>query len=153
MLRLIPPALHRQLYRLAYELRRRWLRVRGGTVYGCNAILRDDRGWLLMVRHSYGSGAWQFPGGGVARNEPPEAAVRRETTEELGIGIGQLAPLGVVEERYHGATNVVHVFAGLAQGTPRPDGREIVEARFFPPESLPPNLGRGPRRRLRLLGI
>lgn len=153
MLRLIPPALHRQLYRLAYELRRRWLRVRGGTLFGCSIAVRDNRGWLLMVRHSYGSGEWQFPGGGVGRDEPPEVAIRREIAEELSFSVDELALLGIVEESYHGATNVVHVFVGLAQGLPRPDGREIVEARFFPPDGLPAGLGQGARNRLRLLGI
>jgi 8-oxo-dGTP pyrophosphatase MutT (NUDIX family) len=153
VLRLIPAALHRQLYRLAFAARCRWLRLRGGKVSGCNVIARDDRGWLLMVRHSYGSGSWQFPGGGVGRNEPPEEAARREFAEELGCEVSALTLLGTIEEPYHGAINVVHVFSGCVSGQPRADGREVVEARYFPPDALPPQLGPRARRRLSLMEI
>lgn len=151
MLRLIPAGLHRQLYRLAFAARRRWLRLRGGTIIGCNIIARDERGWLLMIRHSYGSRNWQFPGGGVGRNERPEEAAAREFAEELGCKVTGLTLLGTIEEPYHGAINVVHVFTGRVDGQPRVDGREVVEARYFPPDDLPPELGPRARRRLDLL--
>lgn len=118
---------------------------------GCSIIVRDDRGRLLMVRHSYGSGGWQFPGGGVGRRERPDAAARRELAEELGCGVGGLESLGVIEESYHRAVSVVHVFTGRVEGEPRADRREIVEARFFPPDALPSPLGRRTSRRLALL--
>lgn len=137
MLRLIPTPLHRWLYRFAHALRRRWLRLRGGKIEGCSVIARDDQGRLLMVRHSYGGGGWEFPGGGVGRGENSEAAARREFREELGCGLDGLTRLGTIEEPYHGAINVVHVFAGLVEGEPRADGRELVEARFFPRDALP----------------
>jgi 8-oxo-dGTP pyrophosphatase MutT (NUDIX family) len=151
MLHLIPAALHRRLYRLAYGLRRHWLRFRGGRLYGCNIIARDGRGRLLMVRHSYGDGQWEFPGGGIGRRETPEAAARREFAEELHCGLAELKCLGIVEEPYLGATNVVHVFTGLADGEPRPDGRELVEARFFAHADLPRPLGRKAAQRLAML--
>ncbi len=151
MLRLIPPPLHRLLYRLAYVLRGHWLRVRGGRVYGSNVIARDARGRLLMVRHSYGSRHWQFPGGGIGRGEEPEAAARREFAEELRCGLLALTLLGTVEEPYQSAINVVHVFTGLVDGEPAVDGRELVEARFFARHELPRPLGREAAKRLDML--
>lgn len=153
MFHLIPAALHRRLYRLAHALRRRWLRLRGGKVFGVSIIARDDRGRVLLVRHSYGSESWQFPSGGMRRTEQPESAVRREFAEELGCRLAELTPLGVVEEPYHGAVNVVHIFAGRVEGEPRPDGREVVEAHFFPPDGLPARLGQKTRERLGLLDL
>lgn len=153
MLRLIPPPLHRLLYRLAYRLRAGWLRVRGGKVHGCSVIARDARGRLLMVRHSYGSRGWQFPGGGVGRREQPAAAARREFAEELHGRLAALTFLGTVEEPYHGAINVVHVFAGVAEGELRVDGREVVEARFFARDGLPRPLRAKASHRLTLLTL
>lgn len=137
MLRLIPAWAHRRLYRLAHAARRCWLRLRGGKVHGCNVIAQDPQGRVLMVRHSYGGGGWEFPGGGIGKGEEPAAAARREFFEELGCRLGGLTLLGTIEEPYHGAINVVHVFAGVVEGEPRPDGRELVEARFFPRDALP----------------
>jgi 8-oxo-dGTP pyrophosphatase MutT (NUDIX family) len=151
MLRLIPPPLHRLLYRVAYALRGRWLRLRGGRVYGSNVIARDARGRLLMVRHSYGSRNWQFPGGGIGRREGPEAAARREFAEELRCGLAGLAFLGTIEEPYQSAVNVVHVFTGIVDGEPAVDGRELVEARFFARHELPRPLGRKAARRIEML--
>ncbi|HWK40965.1 MAG TPA: NUDIX domain-containing protein [Croceibacterium sp.] len=153
MLRLIPPPLHRQLYRLAYFMRRRWLRLRGGTMHGCILIARDDRGGVLLVRHSYGSGSWQLPGGGVGRKEQPEHAIRREIAEELGCEVRDLASLGTVEQNYHGATNVVHVFTGGLNGWPQADGRELVKVRFFPADALPARMAASVRQQLELAGI
>lgn len=148
MLHLILPApLHRLAYRLAHWLRVYWLRWSGRTIHGASMIARDANGRVLLVRHSYGSRLWAFPGGGLARGEDPLAGACREFTEELGCGVTAPLKLGTLEENFHGARNVAHVFTGLIAGEPRPDMREIVDARFFAPDSLPQGLSRtvGPR--------
>jgi 8-oxo-dGTP pyrophosphatase MutT (NUDIX family) len=152
MLRLIPPPLHRLLYRLAYVLRAAWLRMRGGgRVYGSSVIARDARGRLLLVRHSYGSRHWQFPGGGIGRREGPEAAARREFAEELRCSLVELTFLGTIEEPYETAVNVVHVFTGIVDGEPAVDRRELVEARFFARHELPRPLGHKAAKRIEML--
>ncbi|MCX7675764.1 MAG: NUDIX domain-containing protein [Alteraurantiacibacter sp.] len=149
--RLIPLRLHRLLYRMAHRLRTGFLRVAGGEVQGSAVIARDGKGHVLLVRHSYGSGLWAFPAGGIRRGEDPRVAAMREFAEELGAGLEDLVLLGVTVEDYHGARNVAHVFTGLIVGEPRPDGREIVEARFFAPDDLPPDRSATVARRLALL--
>lgn len=47
-------------------------------------ILADSRGRVLWARR-VGQSAWQFPQGGIKRNETPEEAVYRELHEELGL--------------------------------------------------------------------
>lgn len=148
---LIPAALHRQLYRMAHRLRAAWLRLRGGEVHGCSIIARDVAGRVLLVRHSYGSGWWAFPGGGMRRGEDALAAALREFAEELGCTVSDPVHLATVEEVFHGARNVAHIFTGLIEGEPRPDGREIVEARFFAAHDLPPQTAPNVKRRLALL--
>jgi 8-oxo-dGTP pyrophosphatase MutT (NUDIX family) len=151
MLHLIPAPLHRALYRLAHAGRRCWLRLRGGSVHGCSMIARDDAKRVLLVRHSYGGSGWEFPGGGIGKGETPEAAARREFAEEVECELLDLRHIGRIEEPYHGAINVVEVFAGRVEGEPKPDGREIVDFGFFATDALPLAPGGSAMRRLELL--
>lgn len=48
-------------------------------------VLMRDSGEVLLGGRSDGRG-WQFPQGGVQRNERPEAALYRELHEEVGLG-------------------------------------------------------------------
>ena len=65
---------------------------------GCGvAILREGRLLLVQRRGSPEAGSWSFPGGKVDPFEPTEAAAARETAEELGIAVGPLALLCVVD--------------------------------------------------------
>lgn len=144
----IPASLHRALYRVAYRVRgwmRRTLRL---PIHGVGAILRDGEGRILMVRHSYGAPGWTLPGGGHARREDPEQAVRRELREELGIEIDALELIATLEERLSGAPHKASLFAGIALGEPRPDGREVIAARFFASGEIPEGLSAPTRLRL-----
>jgi ADP-ribose pyrophosphatase YjhB (NUDIX family) len=151
MLHLIPAPLHRLLYRWAHRARKRWLRLRGGTVRGCSIIACDGEGRVLLVRHSYGSGLWSLPGGGLGRSEDPLAGAYREFAEELGCGLVGLRHVATLDETYHGARHEAYVVTGLVDGTPRPDRREIVEARFFALDELPQDKVRVVAERLALL--
>jgi len=138
---LLPPPLHRAALRLAHRARKQWWRWRKPLVLGVMVIARNGEGQVLLVRHSYGSGMWTLPGGGVKRREDPARAAAREIAEELACSAEGLAALGVHEGLLHGAPARMHVFTARLAGMPRPDGREIAEARYFPPDALPANTG------------
>lgn len=140
MLRLIPAPLHRNGLRLAHALRKRWWRLARVPLRGSRVLVFDGRGHLLLIRHSYGSGSWMLPGGGIARREDPLAAALRELAEETGLGLATARHFAVLEEPLFGTTNTVHLFTGRACGTLAIDGREIVEAAFFAPDALPDDL-------------
>lgn len=150
MLHLIPAWLHRRAYRLAHAVRKVWWKLARPRLTGCAIVASDIEGRLLLVRQSYGTGGWCVPTGGVRRGEDPEAAARRELRQETGCEANAMTLLGVEDAVLHGARNRVHVFATRISDQPRPDMREIIEARLFPPHSLPEPLSERTRRRLAL---
>lgn len=148
MLHLIPAPIHRALLPLAHALRHRWRMWRKAPIEGVSIIITDLSDQVLLLRHSYGPPVWALPGGGLGKGEDPAAAARREVREELDMTLGSLRAIGTIEEVISGAPHIAHLFAANAAETPRPDRREIVEARFFPSHSLPEPLGDLTRRRL-----
>lgn len=148
MLRLIPRPLHRVLLVQAHRVRLVWWRIRKPLLLGCRVLAFDGEGRILLVRHSYGSGRWMLPGGGIGRDEPPLLAALRELAEETACALEDPRELAVIEEPLAGTVNRVHVITGCARGVPQGDGREIVAAEFFAPDALPPNLAEQLQRNL-----
>ena len=144
MFHLIPAPLHRLALRLAHGVRRRWWRLFRVRLEGCRVLAIDSAGRVLLIRHSYGSGTWLLPGGGIARGEAPLAAGLRELAEETGLSLAQARCLAVIDEPLYGTVNRVHLVCGMAQGDLRCDGREVIAARFFAatdwPDDLSPRL-------------
>ncbi len=144
----LPAPLHRALLPWAHLLRHRWRRWRKVPIAGVSVVITNLTGDVLLVKHSYGPDVWSLPGGGLGRGEDPLAAVRREVREELGVELARIEPIGVLEETLSGSPHTAHIFAATCDRQPRPDGREVTEARFFPSHSLPEPLGRTTRDRI-----
>ena len=142
MLKLIPAPLHRMLYRVADRARRRVWRIRRPRRRSVFIIAMDERGRVLLVRHSYGPPVWVLPGGGVGRREQPEAAAAREFREELQCELQDLRLLITEAKPTTGSTGRRHVFTARVRGTPAPDMREIVEVGWFEADALPEEVGR-----------
>lgn len=146
--RFLPAPLHRLALRLAHATRVSWWWIRRPHLLGCSVLAVNPAGEVMLVSHSYGSRLWTLPGGGVARGEAPMAAALRELTEETDCTLTCPIEVAVTRRRLHGARNVVHVIAGYTSDTPRPDGREILAARWFAPGALPPDISPGLAERL-----
>lgn len=140
MLRLIPGPLHRAGLVVAHAVRVRWWRFRKPLLLGCRVLAFDEDDRVLLIRHSYGSGRWMLPGGGVGRGEDPLAAALRELSEEVGCQLAEAQLFDAVDEPLFGTTNRVYLVCGRLIGTPRPDGREVIEALFHSADDLPGNL-------------
>jgi 8-oxo-(d)GTP phosphatase len=87
---------------------------------------------VLVARRA--DGVWVLPKGKLGRGESPRTAAVREVAEEtglkvrLGIELGAYTfPIGPQRYKY------VHWYTARShQGTPIPDGRELVELRWVP---------------------
>lgn len=60
-------------------------------------ILANQDGRLLWTRRLGGQDAWQFPQGGIDRNEDSEDALYRELQEEVGLNEDHVSILGVTQ--------------------------------------------------------
>ena len=60
-------------------------------------ILANDNG-KLMLGGRVGARGWQFPQGGILRDEDPEVAMFRELEEEVGLSEKDVEVLGVTDD-------------------------------------------------------
>jgi hypothetical protein len=73
-----------------FPLARLWWRLRRRQPAGALVAIHVSEA-LLLVRSSYRI-AWNFPGGGIRRDETAEAAARRELAEEIGLTLEAALP-------------------------------------------------------------
>jgi mutator protein MutT len=103
--------------------------------------LRNADGDILIADRPAGkpmAGRWEFPGGKLAPEESPEAALCRELDEELGIRVLDAQRLIVVSHRYADAPHVVEIDCWrVLRWEGVPVGREGQRLRWCPPEDLP----------------
>jgi 8-oxo-dGTP diphosphatase len=108
------------------------------------AVLLDDNGRVLMLRHRFRPGSgWGIPGGFLRPGEQPEAALRRELREEIGREPSELA-LAFVRTLTH-VRQVETVFLGRMDGDVTSASDEIAEAAWFAPDNLPSGVTRDQR--------
>lgn len=127
----------------------RWLWWTRALTIGVRAVVFDDGGRVLLIRHSYTAG-WHFPGGGVGRRETTEAAAIRELREEAGLQC-QARPVlhGVFRhaalKRDHVVCYIIRQFTAIPGA--KPDW-EIAETGFFDVNTLPAGTTAATRARL-----
>ena len=143
------PAPRRTLKRRLFQL---WFRLSRPATLGVRALVRDEQGRILLVRHTYAPG-WAFPGGGVERRQTALQALRHELLDEAGIRLTSEHPRLFAIYANHAIFPNDHVLlyvieAGDYRREPWQPGMEIAEARFFPPDELPPDITPGTLRRI-----
>jgi 8-oxo-dGTP pyrophosphatase MutT (NUDIX family) len=75
-------------------------------------IMRDGQVLLGMKKRGFGEGLWNGFGGKVEGEETIEEAARRETLEEVGLTVGKLDKVGIVDFDFddRSLSVQVHVF-------------------------------------------
>jgi 8-oxo-dGTP pyrophosphatase MutT (NUDIX family) len=126
-------------------------RIRRPVTLGVRAIVRDEQGRVLLVRHTYVPG-WYLPGGAVDAGESVGEALKREVWEEANIRTISPPRLLAIYFNPRGGNDHVVLFeiTDFEQTSPKASDHEILEARFFPLEALPD--GTTPSTRARLQG-
>jgi len=105
-----------------------------------SALVLDDEGRLLLLRHAGDGNWWGTPGGAIDPYEQPADAAVRETWEECGLIVEPLRLFALLagpeqiitypggdRTSYFSTTFLCRVIGGTLQ----PDGEEILEARWF----------------------
>lgn len=137
-------------HRLLARLLHRWSRLTRGMTLGVKALVINEAGEILLIRHTYVPG-WHLPGGGVEVGETAEQALARELAEETAVQLGAPPRLhGLLlnlnlARRDHVAVYVIERFV---QGRPTVPNREIAELAFFAPHALPAGTTAPTRRRI-----
>jgi 8-oxo-dGTP pyrophosphatase MutT (NUDIX family) len=124
-------------YRVAFRLLQLRWRLLRPVQEGVKCMITDgDR--LLLVRHTYGSRAWELPGGSSHRDESPLVTAQREMEEELGLGDAPWRLCGELRGRTYGRHDRIHVVAAeVRDPVLRVDPVEIEAVAWFERERLP----------------
>lgn len=116
---------------------------------GVRALVLDDAGRVLLVRHTYTHG-WHLPGGGVEHGETAISALLRELAEEAGVEPTEQPRLIGFHANHANFPNdhiIVYKIEVWRAVQPANDG-EIAERAFFAPDRLPEGATMGTRRRI-----
>ena len=111
-----------------------------GSVIPCvGAVIKDERGRLLLIKrgHEPGAGLWSLPGGRIEPGETDAEALVREMLEETGLTVEVGRLLGRVR-RPGLAGDVIDISdyaATVTGGTLRP-GDDAADARWVKPGDL-----------------
>jgi 8-oxo-dGTP diphosphatase len=98
------------------------------------AIITNMDGKVLLLEHILRPGSgWGIPGGFMNRGEQPEAAIRREISEETGLELENLKFLRVRTINRH----IEMLFRAETGGTPQVLSREIKGFGWFAVEAMP----------------
>lgn len=96
-------------------------------------IILTHKGEILLIKNSYGL-KYNFPGGGIGKNEDPEAGIRREVKEELGISLKEVVYLDsiVPDIEYEYRKNTISIFTSeLESKDITINNLEVEDAQWF----------------------
>lgn len=99
------------------------------------AIIFDEEGRILLLKHTYRKFDWGLPAGGLEHGEKPEDAVSREFHEETGLEIRVERMLMATSLADYPHVSLIYL-CRIAGGEFRPS-LEVSEMRYFYPDQLP----------------
>ena len=113
-------------------------RIWAGKKLGAAAVICDDLGRVLMVKHSYGKLNWEIPGGAAEPDEPVHDTAVREVFEETGLVVTAERLTGVYYMPDNDSHHFVFICKSVEQGkAPGSVSEETTDCGFFSPDALP----------------
>ena len=107
-------------------------------IVSAGAVIVNEQGQVLLLKHVFRAGSgWGIPGGFIDADEQPEAALRRELQEEVGL---ELKSVNLAFVRTFTHRQVELIFHCQPNGDAHPRGLEIKTAAWFPIDALPEEL-------------
>ena len=109
------------------------------------AFIFDDDGRILLLEHVFRpDSGWGVPGGFLSKAEQPEAGLRRELREEIGI---EIEDVEILFARTLPRPRQIEIyFRARAIGEPEPCSFEIKTAKWFALDDLPSELSQDQQR-------
>lgn len=105
---------------------------------GAAAVIADDAGRVLLVKHAYGRLNWELPGGHAEPGESILTTVVREVREETGLAIVAEGITGIYFDDQLDLHFFVFRCRQADQATaPTPASPEIAACAFWLPTALP----------------
>jgi 8-oxo-dGTP pyrophosphatase MutT (NUDIX family) len=112
------------------------------------AIITDDRGRVLLLKHRFRPGSgWGMPGGYIEAGEQPDDALRRELGEEIGLKLDKVELF--LTRAFKKPRQIEIIFRCQAMGNPARLNYEIEKAEWFSPSAMPREL---PKDQVELIG-
>lgn len=109
-------------------------------------VLQNNK--ILLVKHTYVPG-WCTIGGGIGAGESGLQALIRELKEEAGIILKDTPSiLGFYHNCYEKRDDYVAVYICKSFDKKKVRSREILEAKWFPLDALPPDITPATQRRV-----
>lgn len=106
-------------------------------------ITKGDKVLLTKRAVEPKKGYWDAPGGFLEQEEHPEAGLRREMKEELGVSVKIIKMLGIYMgeylEKHPESTLNIYYLAKITKGKIRP-ADDITEAQWFAKNEIPKKL-------------
>ena len=103
------------------------------------AVITDNRGRVLLLKHRFRPGTgWGMPGGFMAEGEQPEATLRRELLEEVGLEVENVELF--TTRAFEVPRQVEILFTARAIGETNQLNFEIQKAAWFFLNELPAEL-------------
>ena len=99
-------------------------------------LIRDDRQVFLGGRT--GGRGWQFPQGGVRRDESPEQALFRELKEEIGLELDHVEIFWA--RSFKRPKQIEILFRAITSAEPKTQSAEVEKAIWYALDALPSGL-------------
>jgi 8-oxo-dGTP diphosphatase len=102
-----------------------------GRRVGAAAVILDKRGYVLLVRHTYGRLNWELPGGASEPGESVIATALREVREETGLAAEAERLTGIYYDSEQDAHHFVFRCRTAENRTPVPSSEEISACAYW----------------------